>query len=101
MFKLTAEQREEVLLSLDEMLCSTKKNKEKLSKLTDWYDESIDKYFNEGINDIENLIEKIKTDKDFQLSKDLLIMGLIHEMLSTKDKDTLCKLNMGFCGEEE
>lgn len=99
--KLTTEQRREAIAILTTMLCDTKKNKDRLSKPNKWYDkadESIVEYFTETINDIINLINQLETDKDFELSPDFLRTAFIYQIASTKNKDTLAKLNNGYKG---
>lgn len=97
MFKLTDEQRQEVLLTLNEIYNNHLNEKAKLEKLYAW-DETFENIFASMGSKILNLIDKIKNDKDFEFSKDFWHSALISEIIKGQNNEDVQHINSKVAG---
>lgn len=100
--KLTAEQRVEILFILNDMYLNCLAQKEKLKNISDIWDDVLESAYENTQKYILNLMDKIKTDKDFAFSEDFWRSALMFEMVNQQDEEDLqqfiLKTSGGFNG---
>lgn len=89
MFKLTDEQREEILFILNDMYLKCISQKAKLKNISDIWDDVIERSYDNTAKHILTLTDKIQHDKDFEFSEDFWRSALIWEMVRVQDEEDL------------
>lgn len=98
--KLTDEQREEILLTLNDMYLNCLAQKAELKNISDIWDNILEEVFENTERHILNFIDKIQHDKDFEFSKNFWYTALMFEMVNLQDKEEIKHITskVGFNG---
>lgn len=86
MFKLTDEQKEEVIKELDRIYNDCIEDRYHIEQFLDMWHASFQSFLDFTMTNIRNYIDKIRNDKDYELSKDFLRMAIIYDIANSKNK---------------